>query len=134
MTPIAQVPSVESIDTGFLVDSFTSTDPEFFRILQLLYGRTRTQEVQVNATAQEEATQDEEWLVTYDPLSDLTTRREEEIIEEEEIYVHPKIMFGDQPIPRTRHPIRMTHQIRSAIPPEKLPRTFTIPLPEELED
>jgi len=70
----------------------------------------------------------------HDLFSDLIQHSEPEVVEEEEIYIHPTALFGTQPIPRTTRRIRLTPRIRSVIPPDNLPRTFALSLAEEAED
>jgi hypothetical protein len=74
------------------------------------------------------------WSLPYDPFSTLRERLDTEDTGEDELYVHPKMEFARDPIPRFRRPIQLTPRTRYAIPPQKLPRTFNIPLPEGPED
>ena len=68
-----------------------------------------------------------------DLFADLVPRPIAEI-DEEEIHIHPTVGFGTRPIPRTSRRIRLTPRIRAAIPNQRLPRSFSLPLPESPED
>lgn len=76
----------------------------------------------------------ERWLGPTDLLTDFTHHSKREAVEEAEVYVRPAMRFGAEPIPRTQRPVRLTSEKRAAIPPESLPRTFSIQLPEEPQD
>lgn len=69
-----------------------------------------------------------------DLFTDLIREAGAEVDEEGEIHIHPTVMFGTQPIPMSRRPIRLASKLRTSIPRENLPRTFSISLTEEPED
>lgn len=69
-----------------------------------------------------------------DLFTDLIREVDAEADKEGEIHIHPTVMFGAQPIPMSRRPVRLASRLRASIPPEDLPRTFTVSLTEEPED
>jgi hypothetical protein len=64
---------------------------------------------------------------------EVPVRQVHSIVEGEEIYVHPLRSFAADPIPTIRRSIHLKEEIKSAIPPDDVPRQLSVRVNEEAE-
>jgi hypothetical protein len=54
-------------------------------------------------------------------------------VEGQEIYIHPLRTFAAEPIPTIRRSIHLSEEIKSAMPPDDMPRQLSVRVSEEAE-